>query len=131
MMNEEARIDIASYVKRTLWSAGILFAIIIGGLITATIFEHTDLSKQLVGGLIGAMLATANIFALGYAFYGLAIAKARRWIIVWPVSTFLGMCSIAFILVYYFPAHILGFALGLTAPVVFGSAIVFAASKPA
>lgn len=131
MMNEQAQIDLKSYIKKTIWSSGTVIALLVAALIGSMIMQKNHLMPHLIGGLLGAFLASINIFALGYAFYALVIAKARRWVILWPLFSFLLMCLIAFVLVSYFPSHSLGFALGLTTPIIFGSVIAVGASKPA
>lgn len=131
MMNESAKKDLTSYVKTTIQSAIALFLVILLAISAAWAFDMTRLMEPLVGGLIGALFACANLFALGFAFYALSIKKAKRWAILWPLATFIAMCVMAFFMAIYSSDHVFGFALGLTAPVVFGATIVFGSSKPA
>lgn len=130
MMNEYAKKDLSRYKSITLWSAAVLFSVILLLLLASWFLDVTPVQKPLLGGLLGTMLATINLFALGYAFYALAIKKMARWVIMVPLSTFIIMAITSFILAIYHTDYILGFALGLTAPVSFGAVIVFGNHKP-
>lgn len=131
-MSNETKSDLKNYGRWTIWSASILLAMLVIFLVIAFLFKKTVLMSTIVGAMIGVMVSTVNLFSLGYAFFKLVIArKSRKWVVLWPFFTFIFMCVLAYIFAVYFEALILGFALGLTVPVIFGSVIVFLSKKPA
>jgi|SRR5579871_4437613 len=105
------------------WSAA-LFVVLLLAIIVAWALKLAVVMALLVGGLIGATLATINLFALGYAFYVVAIKKGSRWTILCPVSTFIFMAFIVFAGARLKPDYLLGFAAGLTVPVLFATAVI-------
>jgi hypothetical protein len=131
MMNESVERDLKHYKKTTLWSSALLFGILISLVGLAWAFGYSTLISPLMGSLMGTFFSTVNLFALGYAFDAIVVKKMARWAILWPLSTFLVMALLGFLLAAYGPDYILGFALGLTAPVLFGAVIVFGSHKPA
>lgn len=130
-IHEQAHRDINGYIRKTLWSAGVLFLLVMIALFCVFWFKKTEAIKPLLGGLLGSFLATVNLFAIGYAFYAIVIKKGKRWVVLMPLLSFLGMCAIAFILAVYVPDYILGFAIGLTAPVFLGAGVIFSSRRPA
>jgi hypothetical protein len=130
-MSDQVKKDLISYMRRIIQSGMVLISLFVCALLCAWIFKMNLLIGPLFGALMGALFATINLFALGYAFYGLYIRQAKRWLILWPLSSFTTMCVAAFVLAIYFYEYIFGFALGLTVPVLFGMVIVSGSSKPA
>jgi hypothetical protein len=130
MMNEESKNDLTKYIIITLVSAIALFCIITFAILLAYLVNATYLIKHFIGGLIGLVLATLNLFAIGYVFLATAIKKGSRWSILWAIFTFMMMSVAAFVLAFYFPQFILGFAISLTVPVFFAAIIVWAFIKP-
>jgi hypothetical protein len=128
MINEQSKKDLVGYIQKTLWSSVILLSLILVVMAMAAFSHLYEMMDALLGALLGIVLTTANLFSLGYAFFVIAINNGRKMMVLWPLATFLIMSGAALVLSIYFPAYLLGFALGLTAPVVFGVAIVFSPS---
>lgn len=113
------------YLRKTIYSAAVLLGLITVGIGIAKIFSFDSLVAPLVGGLCGVTAATINLFAIGYAFFVVAIIKGKKIAILWPVLSFIAMCVVAYLFAILAPSMILGFALGLTVPLLFGAVIVF------
>ncbi|OPZ24235.1 MAG: hypothetical protein BWZ03_00254 [bacterium ADurb.BinA186] len=127
MINEDSMTDLMSY-RRIVLTASIFILFIIGAsLCLCWYFKAFFLLKPLGGAFIGAFLASVNVLALGYAFFVIAIKKSSRKVLLWPVSTFLTMCGIALCLALNQQDYLLGFALGLTTPLIFGTIIALRA----
>lgn len=124
-MNETSKQDLRNYINQTLKSAGVLLTLLATLVLYAYCFGDSRLIDPLFGGIIGVMIATTNLFAIGYAFYILAIKKGNRWALLWPIGSFLAMCALAYGFAIFWPRLIVGFALGLTTPVIFGGVLVF------
>ena len=131
-INDQSVKEILSYRDQTIkTSVGLLG--ILGLAMAGLLFCPVDfLFKPLLGAFLGVLLATLNAFALGYAYFALVLKKTARRVILWPVTTFLLMCVAALILALHYSEFVLGFAFGLTAPLIFGTVIIFFGStKPA
>lgn len=124
-MTKKAEKDLKSYIKKTMWSAIILLSMIGTAIACAYFFGLPTFLAPLVGALIGVGAATLNLFAIGYAFYIIAIKNGKKWAVAAPIGSFVGMCLIAFVLAKFWSTALFGFALGLTAPVFFCATIVF------
>lgn len=125
MMNEAAEQDLKRYKNTTLIASASLLTLLFSGLACACVLDFSSLTKPLLGAILGTLLASLNLFALGYAFYVVAIKGGHRWVILFPLATFVLMAASGFMLSLYRMEYILGFALGLTAPVLFAAVIVF------
>lgn len=125
MMNENAQQDLTRYKNITLWSSLILVSGLLALLGLAYVLDWVVVIHPLWGALLGTLCASVNIFALAYAFYALAIQNKPRRVVLWPIATFILMCILSFFLATGYDDYILGFALGLTAPLLFGAAIIF------
>jgi hypothetical protein len=127
MINESSMTDLMGY-RRVVLSASTIVLLVIG--IFAVLAWYADwvfLLKPLAGAFLGSMMASLNVLALAYAFFALAIKKSPRRVILWPVASFLLMCGTALLLALRQPDYILGFALGLTTPLIFGAIIALRA----
>lgn len=123
-MNDDALQDLNSYKKKTLWSSSVLITtLVIAALITYAIDAHATFIFVL-GALMGATCATLNVFAIGYAFFIIAIKEGKKLVLLWPLISFIAICILAFLLAKTWPAYLLGFAVGLTSPIFFGIVIV-------
>lgn len=91
----------------------------------AALFVLSILVKPLIGALIGAVLASINVFALGYAYYRVVIAKGSRTLVLWPVLSFIVMVIVGICLAHWSVAMCIGFALGLCAPLAIACYIIF------
>lgn len=130
-MNDDAKNDLLTYRKITTWSSLALVVAISIGMVLAKIFAWENSYTLLTGGLFGVILAVANVFAIGYSFYVLAIKNGRRWVLLVPISTFLAMCGAAYLLTSFAQIYLFGFAIGLTSPVLLATSIVYLSMKPA
>lgn len=130
-INDEAKNDLMLYRKITTWCSLALVVAISIGMMLAKIFAWENGYTMLSGGLLGVMLAVANVFAIGYSFYVLAIKNGRRWVLLVPITTFLSMCGAAYLLTSFAQIYLFGFAIGLTSPVLLATSIVYLSMKPA
>lgn len=123
--------DFKNYQKKSYWTCLALLAFIISNIVIALSLNSELLIRLWLGCLVGVTVATINLLALAYAFYMLVIKKRRRLVLLVPIGTFLLMCSLAYLVVTYWLPYVMGFALGLASPLVFGAAVIFLSSKPA
>jgi hypothetical protein len=116
--------DLKTYVRKTIRVASIL----IGGLGIATAVTYflnaVDYVAPLMGALLGVICATVNVFAIGYAFYVIAIKHGHKRVIGFPLASFIAMCGVAFICAKFWPGLLFGFAVGLTVPLLFGVFVI-------
>jgi hypothetical protein len=124
MMNDQTRQELKHYVRKTLWASSIIILLIVISGVLAYIFQRHNLAQMIFGAFLGAVLSSVNLFALGYAFWALVLAKKSRWALLWPVISFLGMSFFAFILAIYFGVLVLGFAFGLSMPVIIAALVI-------
>ena len=130
-MDEQARQDLFRYRRLTLVSAFTTHLVLLGLILFAHMAKIEQFESFLIGSLMGVFFASLNVFALGYAFYQVAVKKAARIYLLLPALTFLSMCFLTYLMAVYFLDGALGFALGLTVPVLFTAIIIVATSKPA
>lgn len=83
-----------------------------------------------LGFFIGAVASFINIAALAFAYLRIAVQKKPLAALIWPLSSFLAMCAMALLLVIKFKSLLLGFAIGLTSPLIFGILVTFMAQNP-
>lgn len=126
-MNQEIINELISYRRVVLYGSIALLSLIAAALFGSVMAGCLSLSLALVGAFAGTVLSSINVFALGYAFYALTIKKLPRRVILWPILTFLCMCGVALYLALLKPDYILGYALALTSPLVFGAIIALRA----
>jgi hypothetical protein len=119
-MNDAAKKDLKGYIKKTLWSATILLVALGVAWLCTYLAQAVDFYEPLLGALIGVACATLNLFAIGYAFFVVVIREGKKLAVFAPILSFTGMCAMAFLLAKLWPTLIFGFAVGLTAPVLFG-----------
>jgi hypothetical protein len=121
--HESWRHDLDNYKKLALKASLVLLVI----LLVLALF----LRSSLIGGmLIGSSLANINVFVLGRAFYDVVIKKAGSLALGSPVGFFMILCGVGLFLALFYPAFCLGFALGLTSPLVLGAFIAYRATRP-
>jgi len=123
-MNDEAKRELQQYVRKTLWSSLIVISSIIMASVTAYLMKRNALAQMIFGAVLGSLLSSANLFALGYAFWALVIEKKTKWALLYPLLSFFAMSFSAFILAIYFKPQIIGFALGLSMPVIIGALVI-------
>lgn len=123
--NDSSLSELKSHFKKTMITAAVLLAIIMLGYGAAFVFGFSTLKAPLMGGFCGVIVATLNLLAIGYAFYVMAIKKGRKAVLVLPALSFIAMCVLAYVFANFVPSMILGYALGLTTPVLFGAVVVF------
>lgn len=127
MINENSMTDLINY-RRIVFISSIFILFIIGvSLFLSWYLKAFFLLKPLGGAFIGSFLASINVLALGYAFFVIAIKKSSRKALLWPLSTFFIMCGSALFLALNQQDYLLGFALGLTTPLIFGTIIALRA----
>lgn len=129
MMNEDAQKELDSY-----WRISVRVGLVIEVLLLLLLLFSWGtgllwLIKPLIGAMVASLLASLNVIALAYAFWVLAIHKGSRWVLLWPIFLFLGMCVSALVVAVNQPDWLLGFALGLCTPLITGTMISLA--KPA
>jgi hypothetical protein len=83
------------------------------------------------GMLLGSSLANLNIFILSISMYELLIKQSGPLALSFPVLFFLFVTIIALVLAFYLPGLLLGFACGLTSPIILGVLIAYRAARPA
>lgn len=82
------------------------------------------------GFFIGGLASFANLSALAFAYLRIVVQKKPLITLLWPLATFLFMCGAAGIIALKFSGLLLGFALGLTTPLIFGILVSFMAQNP-
>lgn len=122
-MHEEIMDDLRSYRRIVFVGSMVLLALIMLALFISIQVKWYYLSLALVGAFAGTFLSSINIFALGYAFYVLAVQKGPRRALLWPIFSFLLLCGVALYLALLKPDYIFGFSLALTSPIIFGAII--------
>ena len=125
MMNEAVRDDLRAYSRTTLWSMGLLLLAVLLSAIVASALHCSAVVDFLIGGFVGIVGASVNVFVLGYAFLVIAIKKGKKITVLWPIIMLGAMGAAAFVLSIYFPACLLGFAFGLTAPLLCAAQLLF------
>lgn len=129
MTHDHIQKDLQLY-KKTLFITAFSVLSLVGLLtVLAWALDFTWLIRPLLGLFAGAFLATINVAALGYAFHVIAIKKGSPKAVLWPLSSFLLMIAAIIMLLCLSHDYLLGFALGLTVPVVFGAAIAWLCAK--
>lgn len=121
-LSESWRHDIDNYKKLALKASLVLLVI----LLVLALFLRSSLTG---GMLIGSSLANINVFVLGRAFYDLAIKKVGSLALGRPVGFFMILCGVGLFLALFYPTFCLGFALGLTSPLVLGAFIAYRATR--
>jgi phosphate/sulfate permease len=127
MMNELAKKDLIFYKKNFFYSSFIILVVILSLFLISIYFGPRSLTKSLLGGLIGSFIAMANIFLLSFSFYKVAIKKSSPLIILWPTLSFLFMVLLSYCFSVYNSEYLLGFAMGLTSPLILGLVLAFKA----
>ena len=112
------RNDLENYKKVALRAALFMFVILL-------ILAFLTRSSVLIGVLIGSSLASINVFVLAIAAYNFLIKKINITALSWPLGFFLILCGVGFYLAINFPNLALGFAVGLTSPLVLASIIAY------
>ncbi len=126
-INESSMIDLMSY-RRVVLSSSAVILLALGTLLALSFYsEWLHFQKPLAGAFIGSFLASLNVLALGYAFFKLVLKKSPRKVVLWPVATFLSLCGVALFMALTEQDYLLGFALGLTTPLIFGAIIALRA----
>lgn len=88
-------------------------------------YDNNWLRYQIIGTIFGSTEAFINLFLLGISMYMLMIKNSSRLMMILPIAGFIGMCLSAFFFSYNFLEGILGFAVGLSFPIIFFCFIVF------
>lgn len=83
-----------------------------------------------LGFFIGGIASFANLSALAFAYVRIVVQKKALITLLWPLATFLLMCAAAGIIALKFSGLLLGLALGLTTPLIFGVLVSFMAQNP-
>ena len=83
-----------------------------------------------LGFFVGGVASFINIAALAFAYLRIAVQKKPLAALFWPLGSFLAMCGMALLLVVKFTPLLLGFAVGLTTPLIFGVLVTFMAQNP-
>lgn len=130
MTHDSAQKDLQLYKKTVYISAISVLSIVALLIILAWALDFALIIKPLVGLFAGACLATINVAALGYAFHAIAIKNGPTSAVLWPISSFMVIIAAIIILLQLSHDYLLGFAVGLTAPLVFGAAIAWLCAKP-
>jgi hypothetical protein len=121
-MNNQAQKDLEGYWRIFIKVAAVFLSLKFI-LIALAYFLSSSWLSPLVGALFGASFAMANLLALSWAYYRVIIKKAKKTIIFLPVVTFLFMCFMAYIYAMFLPDQVIGFAMGLSVPIIFASFI--------
>ena len=122
--SEPWRQDLDNYKKLALKaSLGLFVILFIGVLVTQ--------NSLTIGLLIGSSLANINVFVLGRALYVFLITRVGGLALGWPLMFFLILSGVGLFLALFYPGFCLGFALGLTSPLVLGAVSAFYAARPA
>ena len=77
-MNEDAKIDLIRYTKQTLLVALIILLLGIAGVFIAWFTDMVWLQLGFLGALLGALLASGNLFAIGGAFFVIVVKNGTR-----------------------------------------------------
>ena len=120
--SEPWRQDLENYKKCALrTSLGLLVLLFLLALMTR--------SSLIIGTLIGSSLANINVFVLGFAVYDLVFRKVGALALARPAGFFLILSGVGLFLALFHPTFCLGFALGLTSPLVLGAFIAYNAAR--
>jgi len=120
--SEAWRQDLDNYKKLALKAALGLFII----LFICVLITQNSLT---IGLLIGSSLANINVFVLGRALYDFLIRKIGGLALGGPLLSFLILSGVGLLLTLFYPGFCLGFALGLTSPLVLGALIAYKAAR--
>jgi hypothetical protein len=82
------------------------------------------------GLLIGSTLANINIFVLAYAAYRYIIFNASFYALSISLLFFLFLVSVSGFIVFYYAHLALGFAVGLSSPLLIGALIALKKAPP-
>ncbi len=129
MMNEQSLKDLNNYRRISIRTSLVMVGLLLTATMLAWWWGLLWLLKPLLGAVVGSVLASLNMFALAYAFLVLVINNGSRWVLLWPIILFLSMCAAALVIALYQPDLLLGFALGLSTPLMIGAMITL--DKPA
>lgn len=124
MNNQQVRRDVKALGRRTLWVA-ISVHLFLLVLIPFVGHFFPPLQKPLIGVVSGAFVATINLFAIGYAAHGVLVLSQSRAIVIWPIITFLLMCVMAYVFAIQPTNLSIGFAFGLSVPIVLAVLVLF------
>lgn len=83
-----------------------------------------------LGLWVSVILSSLNMLALGLAVFELYIKNGSHKAILWPLASFLLLCLAALVLVFLKNESILGFAFGLSSPLIL-ALIAWLKGKPA
>lgn len=122
-MNELGSKDLKRYWRIFMWVAVVFFLLKIIA-IFLSFMAKSQVFLPLLGSLGGSITATANLFALAITYYFLVMKNSGKIWLLLPVATFLLMCVLAYIYAIFFPEQVIGFALGLSVPIIFAGAII-------
>lgn len=122
-MNELASEDLKRYWRIFMWVAVVFFSLEFI-VIFLSFMAKSPVFLSLLGSLGGSVSATANLVALAITYYFLVVRNSRKLWLFLPVATFLLMCVLAYIYAIFFPEQVIGFALGLSVPIIFAGAII-------
>jgi hypothetical protein len=124
MISSEQEKEVLGHMRTCVYSAVALLSLLLVFALWAYL-ANSSWFLPIWGAFFGSFSASVNLLAIAWAFYVLVIKKGRRRILFWPVLTFLCLCILAYIYATHLPEQALGFAFGLTVPVILGGAIVF------
>lgn len=88
-------------------------------------YDYNWLKNQIIGTILGSLEAFINLFLLGISIYMLMIKNSSRLFLILPIAGFIGMCLSAYFCSYNFLEGILGFAVGLSFPIIFFCFVIF------
>ena len=129
MTNERSLDDLLLYTKWMLYAFGLLSLVITLSILVAAHLSVPWLIDLLGGLLLGTILSTLNMLALGYCFYVLVLKRGSRLALLWPCLSFMAMCVAGF---YFAARHFFltfGFALGAASPLLIGAMVIFALGR--
>lgn len=122
-MNDLAKKDMHGYWRIFMVVAGVFFSLKLF-LILLAYLTNSRWFLPLIGGLSGSGSATVNLLGISFAYYVVVMKGGRKLALLLPVATFLIMCLLAYIYAMFMPELVIEFALGLSIPILFASAIV-------
>lgn len=128
MMNDLAQKDLRHYKKIFIYTSLSILSLLLMSLCFTWLFNFDYLFKPLCGGFIGCLVALVNVALLAIGFYGVAI-KQSRLLVLGPMLSFIAMILLTGIFSIYYQEYLLGFALGLTSPLMIGLILII--KKPA
>lgn len=127
-MNEQIKQELIWY--RRIFIRGLLGLSLVWIVAMLLLASRPPWPTHLWGFFIGVFFASLNLVALAFSFVWISILERSRRAVWWPIITFITMCVATGALAFYYEKLLLGFAVGLCVPLLFGSLIAFGGRNP-